>query len=245
VTEITDHPAGDVLESYWRCTMATSTESPAPEFVGRASTMQALVFHGPDLISLDRVAIPKPGFGEALLRVTLTTICGTDIHILKGEYPIQPGLIVGHEAVGVVEELGPGVSGYSMGERVLVGAITPCGHCLSCLNGGWSQCGNVPMGGWKLGNTMHGAQAEYLLVPDAQANMAKIPEQLSDEQVILLADIASTGFSAAESANLKLGDTVAVLAQGPIGLCATAGARLRGASFIVAAREIQRVSRWR
>ncbi|MFZ0737204.1 MAG: zinc-binding dehydrogenase [Candidatus Acidiferrales bacterium] len=119
-----------------------------------------------------------------------------------------------------------------MGDRVLVGAITPCGQCGDCLSGHWSQCGG-PIGGWKFGNTMNGAQAEYLLVPNAQANLAKIPAELKDEQVVLLADIASTGISAAESADLKIGDTAAVFAQGPIGLCATAGARLKGASSII------------
>jgi len=204
------------------------------EPIRAAGIMKALVFRGPHQIAIENVPIPKPGYGEAVLRVTLTTICGTDVHILKGEYPVQPGLVIGHEAVGVIHELGPGVSGYQVGQRVLVGAITPCGQCMSCLNGSWSQCGGVPIGGWKFGNTINGAQAEYLLVPHAQANMAAIPDELNDEQVILLADIASTGFSAAESADLKLGDSVAVLAQGPIGLCATAGAKLKGASLIIA-----------
>ena len=135
--------------------------------------------------------------------------------------------------MGIIHELGPGVTGYSVGERVLVGAITPCGQCQACLSGNWSQCGG-PIGGWKIGNTLNGAQAEYLLVPHAQANLAKIPDELSDEQVLLLADIASTGFSASETANLRLGDSVAVFAQGPIGLCATLGAKLRGAGLIIA-----------
>jgi threonine dehydrogenase-like Zn-dependent dehydrogenase len=151
---------------------------------------------------------------------------------------VSPGLILGHEAVGIVHELGPGVSDYEVGDRVLVGAITPCGQCSSCLNGAWSQCGGVPIGGWKIGNIINGAQAEYLLVPYAQANMAKIPNELRDEQVILLADIASTGFSAAERADIQLGDSVAVMAQGPIGLCATIGARLKGAGLIIATESI-------
>ncbi len=196
------------------------------------NTMRALVFRGPNQIGLERVPIPRPGVGEAVIRVTLTTICGTDVHILKGEYKVHPGLVIGHEPVGVIHELGDGVTGYRVGERVLVGAITPCGQCSDCLSGHWSQCGG-PIGGWKFGNTIHGAQAEYLLVPDAQANLAKISDELSDEQVVLLADIASTGISAAESADLKIGDTAAVFAQGPIGLCATAGARIKGASLIV------------
>src|SRR5438094_9114742 len=196
------------------------------------STMRALVFRGPNQIKIEHVSIPKPGPGEALIRVTLTTICGTDLHILKGEYAVKPGLIIGHEPVGTIHQLGVGVSGYRIGERVLVGAITPCGQCNYCLGGDWSQCGGA-MGGWKFGNTINGAQAEYLLVPNAQANLAKIPDDLRDEQVVLLADIASTGISGAESANIRIGDTVVVFAQGPIGLCSTAGAKLMGASFII------------
>ncbi len=197
------------------------------------ATMRALVFRGPNQIAIEQVPIPKAGPGEAVIRVTLTTICGTDLHILKGEYPVQPGLVIGHEPVGVIHELGVGVTGYEVGDRVLVGAITPCGQCNYCLGGDLSQCGG-PIGGWKFGNTINGAQAEYLLVPSAQANLAKIPDDLTDEQVVLLADIASTGISAAESANLQIGDTAAVFAQGPIGLCATAGAKLKGAGLIIA-----------
>src|ERR1700675_840627 len=197
------------------------------------STMRALGFRGPNQIGIEHVPIPEPGPGEAVICVTLTTICGTDLHILKGEYPVKPGLIIGHEPVGIIHEIGVGVIGYRIGERVLVGAITPCGQCSYCLSGDWSQCGGA-IGGWKFGNTINGAQAEYLLVPNAQANLAKIPDDLTDEQVVLLADIASTGISAAESADLQIGDTVADFAQGPIGLCATAGAKLKGASLIVA-----------
>lgn len=198
-----------------------------------ATTMKALVFRAPNQIAIEEIPIPKPGPGEAVIRVTLTTICGTDLHILRGEYPVRSGLVIGHEPVGVIHELGVGVTGYSVGDRVLVGAITPCGQCNYCLGGDLAQCGGA-IGGWKFGNTINGAQAEYLLVPNAQANLAKIPDGLKDEQVVLLADIASTGISAAESANLQIGDTCAVFAQGPIGLCATAGAKLKGASLIIA-----------
>jgi len=195
--------------------------------------MNALVFDGPEKIELREVRIPNPGFGEVVIQVTLTTICGTDLHIFRGEYPVKRGLIIGHEPVGRIHEIGPGVTGYGVGDRVLVGAITPCGQCGFCLDGHPSQCGG-PIGGWRFGNTINGAQAEYLLVPYAQANLAKIPNELSDKQVVLLADIASTGFSAAETGGVKLGDSVAVFAQGPIGLCATIGARLRGAAKIIA-----------
>jgi threonine dehydrogenase-like Zn-dependent dehydrogenase len=160
--------------------------------------MKANVFLGKDAIEVREVERPQPGPGEALLRITLTTICGTDLHIVRGEYPVKPGLVIGHEPVGVIEELGDGLSGYKVGDRVLVGAITPCGQCRACLSGQLSQCGHgegyEALGGWRFGNTINGAQAEYLLVPNAQGNLAKIPDELKDEQVVLLADIASTGF---------------------------------------------------
>ena len=199
--------------------------------------MKATVFHGKNEIRVDEVERPRAGVCEAVIRVTLTTICGTDLHILRGEYPVREGLIIGHEPVGVIEELGQGVSGYQIGDRVLVGAITPCGQCAACLTGHLSQCGHgksyEALGGWRFGNTINGAQAEYLLVPYAQANLAKIPDVLTDQQVVLLADIASTGFSGAESAGIKIGDAVVVFAQGPIGLCATAGAKLIGAALVI------------
>ncbi|MEI9892531.1 MAG: alcohol dehydrogenase catalytic domain-containing protein [Chthoniobacter sp.] len=200
-------------------------------------TMRATIFHGKDKLAVEEVPRPHAGIGAAVIRVTLTTICGTDLHILRGEYPVRPGLVIGHEPVGVIEELGPGVNGYEVGERVLVGAITPCGQCSACLSGHLSQCGHgggyEAIGGWRFGNTINGAQAEYLLVPSAQANLAKIPDNVTDERAVLLADIASTGISGAEAAPVRIGDAVVIFAQGPIGLCATAGARLMGASLIV------------
>src|SRR5215208_1718190 len=199
--------------------------------------MKANVFHGKNRFQVEEVDKPRAGAGEAVIKVTLTTICGTDLHIVRGEYPVAPGLVIGHEPVGVIEELGEGVSGYEIGDRVLVGAITPCGQCRACLSGHSSQCGHgegiEAIGGWRFGNTINGAQAEYLSVPYAQANLAKIPSELRDEQVVLLADIASTGFSGAESGGVKIGDTVVVFAQGPIGLCSTAGARLMGAALVI------------
>lgn len=197
------------------------------------SLMQANVFRAPGQFGLEEKPIPQAGPGEAVLRVRLTTICGTDIHIIRGEYPVAPGLTIGHEAVGVIHELGPGVEGYHAGQRVMTGAITPCGQCEACLRGDKSQCGGA-LGGWQLGNTIDGTQAEFVRIPHAQANLAAIPDSLSDRQVLLLSDIASTGFSAAERGHVQLGDTVVVFAQGPIGLCATAGARLCGAGRIIA-----------
>lgn len=199
--------------------------------------MRATVFRGVNRFGLEEVEKPRAGVGEAVIRMTLTTICGTDLHIVRGEYPVKEGLIIGHEPVGVIDELGPGVTGYQVGDRVLVGAITPCGQCLACLSGSLSQCGHgggwEALGGWRMGNTMNGAQAEFIRVPFAQANLAKIPDGLTDEQVVLLADIASTGFSGAESGGVRIGDAVVVMAQGPIGLCASIGARLMGASLVI------------
>ncbi|MGX9219741.1 NAD(P)-dependent alcohol dehydrogenase [Massilia varians] len=196
--------------------------------------MKAAVFLGPGRIALERKPVPRAGPGEAVVKVTMTTICGTDVHILKGEYPVAPGLTIGHEPVGVIAELGPGVEGYTLGQRVVVGAITPCGQCHPCLEGHQSQCGGHALGGWRFGNTIDGCQAEYVRVPFAMANLSPVPSGLSDEQVLMCPDIMSTGFGGAENGAIRIGDTVAVFAQGPIGLCATAGARLRGASRIIA-----------
>lgn len=204
------------------------------------SLMKAAVFVEPGRIVLEDRPIPDIGPLDALIRITTTTICGTDVHILKGEYPVAPGLIVGHEPVGVIEKLGSEVNGYSEGQRVIAGAITPDGTSYASLDGCHSQCGCgstahgwKAIGGWRFGNTMDGCQAEYVRVPDAMANLAPVPDELTDEQVLMCPDIMSTGFSGAESGRIRIGDTVAVFAQGPIGLCATAGARLKGATRII------------
>lgn len=198
------------------------------------TTMKAVAFRGANQIAIEERPVPAPRAGEAVIRITTTTICGTDVHIVKGEYAVRPGLILGHEPVGIIEVLGDGLEPeYHVGQRVIVGAITPCGQCFYCLNNVHAQCGG-PLGGWRFGNTIDGAWAEYLLVPDARANLAPIPDGLSDEQVVLVPDIFSTGLSGAESGDVKVGDAVAVFAQGPIGLCATLGAKLRGAALIIA-----------
>jgi alcohol dehydrogenase len=204
-----------------------------------ARRMKAAIFVEPGRIVLDEKPIPEPGPLDALLRITTTTICGTDVHILKGEYPVEKGLTIGHEPVGIIEKLGSAVQGYREGQRAIAGAITPSGHSNACLCGCLSQDGAgtkhgfKAMGGWRFGNTIDGTQAEYVLVPDAMANLAPVPDDLTDEQVLMCPDIMSTGFSGAESGNIRIGDTVAVFAQGPIGLCATAGAKLMGATTII------------
>jgi threonine dehydrogenase-like Zn-dependent dehydrogenase len=204
-----------------------------------ATTMKAAVFVEPGRIVLERKPIPDVGPLDALIRITTTTICGTDVHILKGEYPVRRGLIVGHEPVGIIEKLGSAVAGYQEGQRVIAGAITPSGHSNASLSGFHAQCGAgtahgwKPLGGWRFGNTIDGSQADYLLVPDAMANLSPVPDGLTDEQVLMCPDIMSTGLGGAESGGIRIGDTVAVFAQGPIGLCATAGAKLMGATTII------------
>ncbi len=200
--------------------------------------MRAAVLAAPDRIAIEQRPIPSIGPGEALVRITTTTICGTDVHILRGEYPVERGRILGHEPVGVIAELGAGLTAYREGQRVVVGAITPCGQCYACLAGGLAQCGGRAAGAWRLGNTIDGCQAEYVRVPFAAANLAPVPDGTTDEQVLMCPDILSTGLAGAERGGVGIGDLVAVFAQGPIGLCATAGARLRGAATIVAVDSI-------
>jgi alcohol dehydrogenase len=204
-----------------------------------AKKMKAAIFVEKGRIVLDDKPIPDIGPNDALMRVTTTTICGTDVHILKGEYPVVKGLTIGHEPVGIIEKLGSGVSGFKEGQRVIAGAITPSGWSHACLCGCGSQDGAgtkhgwQAIGGWKFGNTIDGCQAEYVRVPDAMANLAPVDDGVSDEQVLMCPDIMSTGFAGAETGEIKIGDTVAIFAQGPIGLCATAGAKLMGATQII------------
>lgn len=201
--------------------------------------MKAAIFVEPGRIVLDDKPMPDVGPTDALVKVTTTTICGTDIHILKGEYPVAKGLTIGHEPVGIIEKLGSSVSGYVEGQRVIAGAITPSGHSYASLCGCHSQdgpstkSGFKAAGGWRFGNTIDGCQAEYVLVPDAMANLSPVPDDLTDEQVLMCPDIMSTGFAGAEKGGVRIGDTVAVFALGPIGLCAVAGARLMGATTII------------
>lgn len=208
--------------------------------------MKAAIFLEPGRIELADKPIPAVGPNDALLRITTTTICGTDVHILKGEYPVARGLTIGHEPVGIIEKLGSAVEGYREGQRVIAGAICPNFNSYAAQDGAPSQDGSylVSRGacgvhgfkataGWRFGNLIDGTQAEYVLVPDAQANLAPIPDGLTDDQVLMCPDIMSTGFKGAENANIQIGDTVVVFAQGPIGLCATAGARLLGATTII------------
>jgi alcohol dehydrogenase len=155
-----------------------------------ARTMRANVFRDTMQFGIEKVPVPTPGPGEALIRITLTTICGTDVHIVKGEYPVRSGLIIGHEPVGVIEALGAGVTGYEIGDRVLVGAVTPCGQCRACLSAQWRSAGTEQATKrWAAGDSATPSTAckpSTQLCPTPRRTSRKIPDDLTDEQVVLL-----------------------------------------------------------
>lgn len=196
-------------------------------------TMKALVYHGPQKISLDDVPVPKiiePD--DAIVRVTTSTICGTDIHIWHGGMPeVQAPRILGHEFCGEVVEVGPAVRNVKVGDRVAVSCVTQCGECFYCVRQIYSHC---TTGSWIFGYMIDGCQAEYVRVPHANLGCFQIPEGLTEEDVLFVGDILSTGYFGAENAQIEPGDTVAVMGSGPVGMCAMITARLWGPARIVA-----------
>jgi alcohol dehydrogenase len=190
---------------------------------------------GMSALELREAPVPVPGPDQAVLRTRLATVCGSDLHFLH-EFPMPRGVgqvAMGHEAVGTVAAVGEQVRGFAVGDRVVASCVVGCGECANCLRGQLQICltlGQVP----GISNALGGCQGDYFVVPHASINMAKVPAGLSDEHAILAGDVFSTGFAAVERAGVRTGDTVAVFAQGPVGLCATAGARLHGAGLVVA-----------
>ncbi|NLB10368.1 MAG: alcohol dehydrogenase catalytic domain-containing protein [Clostridiaceae bacterium] len=195
--------------------------------------MKAFVYHGPENMSLDQVPIPqiqKPT--DAIIKVTTSTICGTDKHIRHGGMPeVEPGRIIGHEFCGIVEEVGPSVTKYKKGDKVAVSCVTQCMSCYYCRRGIYSQC---TTGSWIFGYMIDGCQADYVRVPYADSGLHLIPDNLTDEDVLFVGDILSTGYFGAENGNIQPGDTVAVFGSGPVGMSAMATARLWGPARIVA-----------
>ncbi len=180
--------------------------------------MKALVYHGPGSKSLDEVAKPSIADpGDALVRIIHTTICGTDLHILKGDVPTcTPGRILGHEGVGVVEEVGPAVSAFKPGDHVLISCITACGRCEYCRRGLYSHCAT---GGWILGNSIDGTQADYVRIPHADTSLYPVPAGADEEALVMLSDILPTGFECGVlNGKVAPGSTVAIVGAGPIGL---------------------------
>jgi alcohol dehydrogenase len=197
--------------------------------------MKALVYHGPGLRSWDEVPDPQlRDAGDVIVKISSSTICGTDLHILKGDVPeVQPGTILGHEAVGTVVEKGTGVTTVDVGDRVLVSCITSCGRCRFCKEGRYGLCAGG--GGWIFGHLIDGLQAEYARVPFADTSIYKVPDALTDEQVLFLADILPTAFEVGVIAGrVQPGDTVAIVGAGPIGLAAIMTAKLLTPGTIVA-----------
>src|SRR5262245_14640586 len=195
--------------------------------------MKAFVMKQIGQVGFMEKPVPRPGPGDAIVRTTKALICTSDSHTVGGGIGPRENLTLGHEAVGVVHEVGSAVEVFQPGDRVLVGAITPdWGH--PAAQDGYSSQSGAALGGWKFSNTKDGVFAEYFHVNEADANMARIPDAVSGEMAAYCADMLSTGFMAAENADIPLGGSVCIFAQGPVGLMATVGARLRGAGLIIA-----------
>ncbi|BBY84032.1 zinc-dependent alcohol dehydrogenase family protein [Mycolicibacterium pulveris] len=196
--------------------------------------MKAMVYDGPGRVSWR--SVPDPGIkhpADAIVRVEAVTICGTDLHILKGDVPeVEPGRVLGHEAVGTVTEVGAAVQNLSAGDRVLISCISACGTCRYCRQSHYGQC--LGGGGWILGHLVDGTQAEYVRVPFADNSTHKVPAGVSDEQMILLADILPTAYEVGVLAGVvQPGDVVAIVGAGPIGLASVLTAKLYSPSHIV------------
>ncbi len=201
--------------------------------------MKALVYEGPGEKNWKDVPDPeilKPT--DVIVKMTATTICGTDLHILKGDVPeVEVGRILGHEGIGIITEIGDGVTQLKVGERVILSCVSPCGHCSYCRQGIYSHCQD-PEGlkgiGWIFGYMIDGTQAEFVRVPFAENSVYKIPEGMSDKEGILLSDILPTGFEiGVQYGDIKPGDVVAVIGSGPVGLSAVTTSRLYGPSKII------------
>jgi alcohol dehydrogenase len=181
--------------------------------------MKALVFHGPGKLALEDRPVPTIEIPtDAIVRITKTTICGTDLHIMKGDVPtVTKGRILGHEGVGIIEQIGANVSNFSVGDHVLISCISSCGKCSNCKKGMYSHCENG--GGWVLGNLIDGTQAEYVRIPFADNSLYPVPAGADEEALVMLSDIMPTGFECGVlSGQIKPGDTVAIVGGGPIGL---------------------------
>lgn len=195
--------------------------------------MKALVYHGPDSMAWEEV--PKPDIDadtDAIVRVDATTICGTDLHILKGDVPTcTPGRILGHEGVGIVDSVGAAVTAFKPGDRVLISCISSCGKCDNCRRGMYSHCAT---GGWILGNTIDGTQAEYVRTPHADTSLYRIPDGADEEALVMLSDILPTGFECGVlNGKVAPGSSVAIVGAGPIGLAALLTAQFYAPAAII------------
>ncbi|HQV64438.1 MAG TPA: zinc-dependent alcohol dehydrogenase family protein [Anaerolineales bacterium] len=196
--------------------------------------MKALVYHGPGIRSYDEKPMPiLKDSTDAIVRITKTTICGTDLHIMKGDVPtVTDGRILGHEGVGIIEQIGGNVSNFKIGDHVLISCISSCGRCANCKKGMYSHCENG--GGWILGNLIDGTQAEYVRIPFADNSLHAIPAEADEETLVMLSDILPTGFECGVlNGQIKPGDTVAVIGAGPIGLAVLLTAQFYSPAAII------------
>lgn len=196
--------------------------------------MKALVYHGPSNIALEDKPTPViDSPTDAIVKVTKTTICGTDLHIVKGDVPtVTDGRILGHEGVGIIEQVGGSVSNFKVGDHVLISCISSCGKCTNCKKGMYSHCENG--GGWILGNTVDGVQAEYVRIPFADNSLYPIPAGADEEALVMLSDILPTGFECGVlNGQVKPGDTVAIVGGGPVGLAALLTAQFYSPAEII------------
>jgi len=198
-----------------------------------AATMRAFVMKGLDQVGFADKPVPEPGPNDAVVKTTRALVSAWDVHTVNGTIGDRKNLTLGHEAVGVIHKLGSAVKRFKVGERVAVNAITPCYRCDNCQRGYTSQCQEM-LGGWKFANIKDGVLADYFHVNDAEANLTVIPESVPDEKAVYTTDMMSRGFMGAEHASVPIGGTVAVFAQSPVGLMATAGSRLLGAGLTIA-----------
>jgi alcohol dehydrogenase len=216
--------------------MATlELEVAAPQDISarKGLTMKALVYHGPGQRAWEDK--PRPMIREAsdaIVRITTSTICGTDLHIMKGDVPaVTDGRILGHEGIGIIEEAGAGVADFSKGDKVLISCVTSCGKCDFCRKSMYSHC---RQGGWILGNTIDGTQADYVRIPYADTSLYHIPEDADEEALVMLSDILPTGFECGVlNGQVKPGDTVAIVGAGPVGLAALLTAQFYSPSVLI------------
>ena len=225
---IVSNPRSDEI-----CTSNNEVENAIIDSLKNSKIMKALVYHGPDLKSWEEK--PKPIVLEptdAVVKITRTTICGTDLHIMKGDVPtVTDGRILGHEGVGIVEDIGSGVTNFRKGDHVLISCITSCAKCENCRKGMYSHC---EKGGWILGNIIDGTQAEYVRIPFADSSMYPIPAGSDEEALVMLSDILPTGFECGVlNGEVEPGATVAIVGCGPVGMAALLTAQFYSPAEII------------
>jgi len=230
-----DGDSGMYLSARWisRIAGAAASARLRPQQITREMIRKALVYQGPGKKALDQRPMPEiQSTGDAIVKIVKTTICGTDLHILRGDVPTcAPGRILGHEGIGVIEQVGAGVTAFQRGNRVLISCISACGKCDYCRRGMYSHCAT---GGWILGNAIDGTQAEYVRIPHADTSLYPIPQGADEEALVMLSDILPTAFECGVlNGKIAPGNTVGIIGAGPIGLAALLTAQFYAPAQII------------